>query len=128
MDETPLVDTDDLIDFLRGRAESVSYLESLPEPPYVSAITIAELYAGVREGKERRLLDKLTDKLQVVAVSGEIAKQGGLLRRDYSKSHGVGVNDAIIAATADSENKPLITLNQKHFPMVENLAVPYRKS
>jgi len=50
MNEILLLDTDVLIDFLRSRAEAISYLESLLEPPLISALTVAELYAGIREG------------------------------------------------------------------------------
>ena len=35
--------------------------------------------------------------------------------------------DVIIAATADSENAELQTLNTKHYPMFENLTPPYEK-
>ena len=48
-----LIDTDVLIDYLRGRAEAVSYLESLTESLLISASTVAELHAGMREGAER---------------------------------------------------------------------------
>lgn len=47
-----LLDTDVIIDYLRGRAEAVTYIESLTEPLLVSTITVAELYSGVREGDE----------------------------------------------------------------------------
>lgn len=128
MDELFLHDTDVLIDYLRSRVEAVEYLENLLEPPIVSAITVAELYAGVREGKERKILDKLIENFTVISITKEIAIKGGLFRRDYFKSHGVGLADAIIAATAETENTTLVTLNNKHFPMLSNVFVPYRKS
>jgi len=53
MAERVLIDTDVLIDYLRGRAEAVSYLENLTGQLLISAVTVAELYAGVREGAER---------------------------------------------------------------------------
>ena len=127
--ETPgvLVDTDVLIDYLRGRSDAADFLESQKEPPAVSVITIAELYAGVREGRERTILDDFANALNILPVSTEIARVGGLFRRDYFKGHGVGVIDAIIAATADLEDRMLVTLNAKHFPMLKNILVPYRK-
>jgi hypothetical protein len=42
-----LIDTGVLIDYLRGRTEAVNYLEGLTDPLSVSAVTVAELYAGV---------------------------------------------------------------------------------
>jgi predicted nucleic acid-binding protein len=57
----------------------------------------------------------------------EIAKRGGLIRRDYGRSHGIGLADALIAGTALVHNLIRVTLNRKHFPMVE-VTVPYQKT
>jgi predicted nucleic acid-binding protein len=123
-----LIDTDVLIDYLRGRAEAVAYLEGLREPLAVSAITVAELYAGVREGPERSALEQFLAAFEVVPVGPAAAVQGGLYRRDYGKSHATGLADALIAATAQGKQATLVTLNDKHFPMLGNVLVPYRKS
>ncbi|HEY6186858.1 MAG TPA: type II toxin-antitoxin system VapC family toxin [Pyrinomonadaceae bacterium] len=127
MAERLLIDTDVLIDYLRGRAEAVSYLESLIEPLLISAITVAELYAGVREGAERTALDEFILAFEIVPVGKEIASKGGLYRRDYGKSHSTGLADAVIAATADIRQADLVTLNKKHFPMLASVIVPYQK-
>lgn len=55
------------------------------------------------------------------AIDVEIGKAGGLYKRDYGKSHGIGLVDAILAATADAENAELKTLNTRHYPMLKNL-------
>ena len=52
-----LIDTDVLIDYLRGQADAIAFLESLTERAPISAVTVAELYAGVRAGEERTALD-----------------------------------------------------------------------
>jgi predicted nucleic acid-binding protein len=122
-----LIDTDVLIDYLRGRAEAVTYLEGLQEPILVSAVTVAELYAGVREGAERTALEQFLAAFEVVPVDQAIAVKGGLFRRDYGKSHATGLADALIAATAESRQATLVTLNGKHFPMLANPRVPYHK-
>lgn len=122
-----LIDTDVLIDYLRSRAEAVTYIESLTEPLMMSAITLAELYAGVRDGAERAALDAFAGAFTVLPVDDEVAVQGGLYRRDYGKSHNVGLADAWIAATAETAQASLVTLNDKHFPMLSNVTVPYQK-
>lgn len=123
-----MLDTDVLIDYLRGRADAVTYLESLTEEVLLlSAITVAELYAGVREGHERKKLDTFLRVFQVIHVDEQIAINGGLHRRTYVKSHNVGLADALIAATAEAAGATLITLNQKHFPMLRDVHVPYQK-
>lgn len=94
----------------------------------LSSIVATELYAGVRGNRELAILDKMLSLFRIVPVSMEIARTGGLFKRDYAKSHGVGLADAIIAATAAIENAELATLNVKHYPMVENLQPAYRKA
>lgn len=124
-----LVDTDVLIDFLRGLEEARAFIAGLPRDAAVSAITVAELHVGVREGDERRTLDAMLDTFRILPLEDATARAGGLLRRDYGKSHGVGLNDALIAATAQEQGLTLATLNVKHYPMLpaERLLQPYRK-
>lgn len=121
-----MLDTDILIDLLRGRSEAVSFFRTLPDPPLVSAISLPELYAGVRDGRERTDLDQLAARVEVVPIDQVTATGGGLLKRQYAKSHGVSLNDALIAASALDRGVSLATLNAKHFPMLTPV-VPYRK-
>ncbi len=127
MAESLLIDTDVLIDYLRDKAEAVSYLESLSEPLLISVITVAELYAGVRDGAERTKLDEFIRAFEIIPADREISVKGGLYRRDYMKSHNVGLADALIAATAEIHQARLVTLNGKHFPMLSNVITPYQK-
>jgi predicted nucleic acid-binding protein len=122
-----LIDTDVLIDYLRGQAQAVAYLEGRAETLLVSAITVAELFAGVREGKERTSLSAFLSAFEVVAVDAVIAERGGLFRRDYGRSHSTGLADALIAATAEHVRAHLVTLNRRHFPMLSDVHVPYSK-
>ena len=119
-----LLDTDVIVDYLRGRDEAVAYLESRAEPLLLSVITVAELYAGVREGEERRVLEGFLSAFEIIPMDKEIAQKGGLYRRDYGPSHGVALADALIAATAELQQARLVTLNERHFPMLE-VDVPY---
>lgn len=124
-----LVDTDVLIDFLRGRPEARDFIAGLPPDAAISAITVAELFVGVREGTERTTLGAMVSTFRVLPLDATIAEQGGLLRRDFGKSHGVGLNDALIGATALAHGMPLATLNIKHYPMLQSrqLIQPYLK-
>lgn len=123
-----LIDSDVLIDYLRGQADAIVYLESVTDRLVISAITVAELFAGVREGTERQALEAFLSAFEIVAVDQAISQRGGLYRRDLGKSHGVGLADALIAATAEVLGATLVTLNQKHFPMLTRVTVPYTKS
>ena len=128
MPDLYLLDTDVIIDYLRGQTDSVTYIEGLNAPFLISVVTVAELYSGVREGDERRVLADFLSTFELVPVSTEIAIAGGLYRRDWGRSHKVGLADALIAATADARGATLVTLNVKHFPMFAALSAPYIKS
>jgi predicted nucleic acid-binding protein len=125
LSERLLIDTDVLIDYLRGRAPAVEYLEARTETLLISAVTVAELFAGVREGKERTTLSTFLSAFEIVPLDAAIAERGGLFRRDHGKSHGTGLADAPIAATADLRKARLVSLNRKHFPMLKDVLVPY---
>lgn len=127
MSEPLLLDTDVIIDYLRGQTDAVAYLEGLTNPLLISAVTVAELYVGVREGEEREALDSFISAFELVTVDEDIAVKGGLYRRDYGKSYNVGLADALIAATAEAKGATLVTLNKKHFPMLASVTIPYRK-
>lgn len=116
------------VDFLRGHPVAVNYIRENADRIILSSMVAAELYAGVRGDQELATLDKLLSVFRMVPVSSQIAKMGGIFKRDYAKSHGVGLADAIIAATAMVENAGISTLNVKHYPMIENLKPAYRKT
>ena len=122
-----LVDTDVMIEFLRGNEKARQFIHTKINDMLLSAVTVAELYAGIREGNERELLSQFLNYVSVVSIDTDIAKLGGLYKRDYGKSHGTGLADAIIAASANTANATLYTFNTKHFPMVNSLEQPYVK-
>jgi hypothetical protein len=122
-----LVDTDVLIDFLRGKDKAVTFIDEFSPHIILSSIVIGELYAGVKGAEELAVLDNFVSLFRQVPIDAEIAKAGGLYKRDFGKSHGVGLADAILAATADKENAQLKTLNVKHYPMIKGLKPAYKK-
>jgi len=122
-----LADTDVLIDFLRGNGQAITLIDEYSSNIVLSPIVIAELYAGVKGANELFVLDNFVSLFRVIPIDAEIARTGGLYKRDFSKSHGVGLGDAILAATADKENAELKTLNVKHYPMIRGLRPAYEK-
>ncbi len=127
MERPLLLDTDVLVDFLRGHKQAVAFVTKNADRIMLSAIVVAELYSGVRGDAEEGALDDLISLFRVVEVSAETARAGGLIRRDYGTSHGVGLADALLAATAASEGAQLATLNTRHYPMIKGLRPAYRK-
>ena len=127
MAELILLDTDVLVDFFRGNSKAVAFVNAHSARIILSSIVVAELYAGVKGDAEQAALENFISLFRVVPVSAEIAKAGGLYKCDYGKSHGVGLADAILAATAEAENAKLKTLNTKHYPMLRGLRPAYKK-
>lgn len=122
-----VVDTDVLIDYLRDQPQAVAFLEGAEQPLAVSAITVAELYVGVRDGEERRRLDAFVAAFEVIGLNRPTAVVAGLWRRQYGPSHGMGLADALIAASVQAAGATLATLNRRHFPMLAQVLVPYSK-
>ena len=127
MAKSLLLDTDVLVDFFRGNSRAVAFVNAQSGRIILSSIVVAELYAGVKGESEQVLLDSFISLFRVIPVGTEIARAGGLYKRDYGKSHGVGLADAILAATAEAENAELKTLNIKHYPMLKKLSPAYKK-
>ena len=106
-----LVDTDVLVDHLRkGKGfnpggHSVSY----------SVITRAELFAG--RGSDEEIVQRLLSAFRELPVDCDVAELGGRLRRE----NGVGLADALIAATALQHRLSLLTRNTRHFERVPRL-------
>jgi predicted nucleic acid-binding protein len=83
------------------------------------SVNITEVYAGLRVGEEPKTADFL-NSLECLPVTPEIAREAGLLRRDWQKK-GITLSytDVTIAAVAINNEIPLLTDNRKHFPMPE---------
>lgn len=127
MKKPVLPDTDILVDFFRGHEKAVSFIRKYDSNIILSAMVVAELYAGVKGESEEAVLGEFVSLFRVVPVTAEIARSAGLYKRDYGRSHGAGLADAVLAATARAENAELKTLNTKHYPMLGDLRPVYRK-
>lgn len=122
-----LIDTDILIDYLKAEPAAVEFVETHIDQVLISSVTVAELYQGVRNDKERDALDDFLSAVRVLDTDFAIAKSAGLYRRQYKASHNSGLADCLIAATAAEHRIPLKTLNTKHFPMLSDVEAPYIK-
>src|SRR5260370_32302348 len=114
-----LLDTSVIFDHLNGRYGRTAFLDQLIEQGHVLAccpVNITEVYAGLRPGEEART-QGFIDSLECLPVTPAIARQAGLLRRDWrAKGQTLSYTDVTIAAVALSNQVPLLTDNRKHFP------------
>jgi predicted nucleic acid-binding protein len=122
-----LLDSSVIFDHLNGRFGRTEFLEQLIEQGHVLAccpVNFTEVYAGLRPGEEDKTAAFL-NSLEYLPVTPEIARQAGLLRRDWQKKgQTLSYTDVTIAAVALSNGVPILTDNRKHFPMPELQLVP----
>lgn len=114
-----LLDSDILIDFLRGRAAAwslITRLQATGEAPLISTVSVAEILAGAQRDEEEAV-ERLLSVLEKVPVSESIARSAGAFLRAYQRSHGIELGDALVAATALAIGATLVTRNVKHYPM-----------
>lgn len=114
-----LIDTDILIWVLRDNEKYTSLLKNLArkESLTISTITIAEIYKNIYPA-ELVKTENLLNELQNLDVTPQVAKQAGLYWQEYSKRlKTLSLIDCLIAATANTNEATLVSLNRKHFPM-----------
>jgi hypothetical protein len=122
-----LIDTDVIIEYLRGSHQAVRFLEGLRGSLYVSAITVAELHSGVRGEEEEMALEQFLGAFEVIAIDEELARRGGLCRRKHRNRHGTGLADALVAMSAEAVGAVLVTFNRRHCGMTRQILIPYRR-
>ncbi len=119
---TVLVDSDILIEVSRGRDQKIlsrwADLGSSDDVVMYSPVTVAELWAGARP-QEYGALTELFRCLICAPMDDETGRKAGDFLRQYRKSHGIELADALIAATAVLNRASLWTRNRKHYPMAD---------
>ncbi len=118
-----LVDTDVLIDCMRGNPDAVFCLQSLAGDYALSRITALELVVGSRDNRNLAEIDRFLETQTILPLVAEIGARAYSLVKTYARSHGLQPFDALIAATAIEENLTLVSKNRKHFAMIANLSL-----
>jgi len=122
--DAPVVDTDVLIDYLRGRGPGADLLARLGRGGYrVTAVSAFELALGAAHRLDPRPVQALLD-----APTLALTPRGGLLggealARLRSEGRGIDVRDALQAGVCLDAGLPLVTRNMRHFDRVPGLHV-----
>lgn len=85
-------------------------------PLYFTAISCAEIYAGIRRGEEQ-LTEAFFESRGEVVLDGRTGRRAGEYLATFSRSHGLELGDALIGAAATTTGLKLWTHNRRHFPM-----------
>lgn len=124
-----LLDTDILIDVQRGHPPALAWFSGLREPPSVPGFVAMELIQDARNAGEVRQALRLVAPLPVVwPTEADCARA----LSDFAilhLSHGLGLLDALIAATSMGRGASLCTFNIKHYHAIPGLTLvqPYRR-
>ena len=117
-----LCDTNILIEFYKGNSDIVQELENVGLSNLaISVITAGELYFGARDKRELGQIKRNLSLLHQIPLDADISESYLALLEEYALSHRLSVPDALIAASALSQNIPLYTLNLKDFQFIPDL-------
>jgi tRNA(fMet)-specific endonuclease VapC len=122
-----LLDSDAVVDFLRGFEPSVELLRSLADAGDtlgVCDVVLAEVYSGLRPD-DRPRVGFIIAGLAYLETSAEAARLAGEWRYDFARRGVVlATSDVLVAATAVSHKARLVTGNLPHYPMPELALIP----
>ena len=123
-----LFDTDVLIWVLRGNAKAARAVDRAAARA-VSVVTYMELLQGARDKAEVRAVKAFLADLAfaMLPVTDNIGPRASIYMEEYGLSVGMGLADALIAATAVEAHLPLLTGNRKHYKPIKELDLkPFR--
>jgi predicted nucleic acid-binding protein len=117
-----LLDSDVLIDVQRGHPPAVSWFAGLAEAPSIPGIVKMELIQAARNAAEiQRALRQVAHLPVVWPGEADCARALADLAA-LRLSSGLGLLDALIAATAVGQGATLCTFNAKHYQHVPGLS------
>ena len=118
------VDSDVLIWHLRGDRKASVFLKRLHGSKgyelWVGAMQRAEVVFFMKPEEERMTLLFLS-QFKTAPIDQKIVDAAGGLYRQWHPSHGLDINDAILAATVMQTGGQIFCLNTKHYPMPDLL-------
>jgi predicted nucleic acid-binding protein len=80
-----------------------------------------EPIVGARDKRDLETIDGFLSQYPVVPLNESIGTIAYRLLTTYAKSQGLHVFDSLVAATAIENSLTLVTLNRKHYRMIEGL-------
>lgn len=125
-----ILDSTFLIDVLRGSSSVSELIEEIDASgtPFVSAVTVMELYEGIRltDATEAELaaVEELLSDIDELSFDTEVAMEAGAINADLvSSGHPIDETDVMIAATALVNDYQVVTRNTDHFERIDGLDV-----
>jgi predicted nucleic acid-binding protein len=122
-----LLDTDTVIDFLKGYSSIIEFINGLyqqGETLCTCDVVVAEAFAGFHP-HQREHGQTLLESMRFLPTSPRAARQAGSWRHDFARrGRQLSTVDCLIAATAVDHRATLVTGNVRDYPMVEVILMP----
>ena len=116
------LDSDVLIWHLRGDKKALNFLQGLQKnfeyEMWIGALQRAEIVFFMKPDEEKNTL-LLLSQFKTASIDQTCVDLAGKLYRKWNPSHGLDINDAILAALAMQTGGKIFCLNKKHYPMTE---------
>lgn len=125
-----LLDTDVVVDVLRGYPPAVAWLDSLKsEEIGFPGLVAMELIYGCQTSKEQRQLVQFLSAYDLLWPSSETCLRAFTLLAEVHLRNNIGILDCLIGQMALDLGHPLCTFNRKHYSHVPGLELsePYQK-
>lgn len=114
------IDADVLIWHLRGEKRAAAFFNEMYYSKefelWIGAMQKAEVIFFMRPA-EVEATELFLAQFEVSPVDGKIVDTAARLYRKWHPSHGVDINDMLLAATAAEFGGQIFTLNCKHYPI-----------
>ncbi len=123
-----LLDTDVMVDILRGYPPAVAWLTGLVATPIgLPGLVAMELLQGCRNLAEQRQLEKELLRFTLHWPNPADSQRAYQAFAAYRLSHNLGLLDALIGQTAAGLGELLVTFNVKHYAVIAGLSTvqPY---
>ena len=120
------IDSDILIGHLRGERRAADLLRGLSQEEgvelWMGALQRAEIVFFARPAELPPTM-ALLSRFKTHPVTQEVVDQAGQLYRKWHPTHGIDVNDAMLAGAVMLTGGKIYTLNLKHYPMTDLVAL-----
>ena len=114
------IDADILIWHLRGDRRAAEFLCRIRDEGefelWTGALQRAEVVFFLRRGEEEATACFLA-QFNTAPIDSDIVDRAAELYRKWHPSHGIDVNDALLAATVMKTGGKIFCLNTRHYPM-----------
>jgi predicted nucleic acid-binding protein len=117
-----IFDTDIIIWVQRGNNKAGELIDS-DKDRCISILTYMELLQNAHNKQQQVVIKNYIKEMDftIIPLSENIGHRASIYIEEYSLSHGISADDALIAATAIENNQVLVSGNSKHYKPIYDL-------